>query len=103
MCIRDRTTTNQGSEQINQNLTVQGTSVSLGNGSAATISTPSGNANLSLTPNGTGALNLGTANTGNIAIGNTTGTVGINGSTTVAGTATFSVAGGLTSLGANLD
>ena len=65
------TTNNLGSEQIAQNLTVQGTTVSLGNGSAATISTPSGNANLSLTPNGTGTLNLGTANTGAVGIGNT--------------------------------
>ena len=88
-------------------LTIQGTTFNIGNGSAATISTPSGNANLGIQPNGSGALNLATTNTGNVTIGNTTGTVTLQGATTVANTnlyqtiATPAFSGGADATGTN--
>src|SRR5258708_20406407 len=67
------TVTAAGAGTFGSNLTVNGATLSLGNGSAATISTPSGNANLTIAPNLTGTLNLATTNTGAVNIGTATG------------------------------
>lgn len=114
-------TTGSGTITSAGNLTANGTTLSIGNGSAATINTPSGNAALTIIPNGTGGLNLATTNTGNVVIGNATGTFrlissgGLNVSTagaltgvasidtiTTSGTAlTFAGAGTINSTGTN--
>ena len=74
------TATGAGALTLGSTLIVNGTTVSLGNGSASTISTPSGGAAISIQPNGAGALNLATTNTGNVAIGNSTGTFALTSS-----------------------
>ena len=101
-----------GSFTVGSSLTVQGTTFSLGNGSAATISTPSSNAGLTLQVNGSGTLalnttgagtvNLGTNNSTTIGIGNASSATTITGNTSSSislGNFTVSAAGAIVGVG----
>src|SRR5206468_4265581 len=92
------TFTPAGALTIASNLTVNGTILNIGNGSAATIQTPSGNANLTLKTNGSGILTLDTGSAAAVNIGATANALTFeatnNPSYTFNGTGAFTVAGG---------